>query len=249
MLREGPMIDAHRVTLAAPDDFDGWRDAARDLAEAGVPPDAIVWQVEAARRDLFGDGAVHAAGGAELRGAARLRRACARARSAIRDPERFALLYAMLLRLRDQSPRDGRPRRPAARRLERLAKAVRRDIHKMRAFVRFREVEEGGTRFVAWFEPDITSSAPTRFLRAPLRDDALVDPDARASHPLGRRALSEGPGAVPRRRAGGDPLEEMWKTYYASIFNPARLEGRRDAQGNAEEILEQHARDGVGCTA
>ena len=30
------MIDAHRVTLAAPDDFEGWRDAARDLAEAGV---------------------------------------------------------------------------------------------------------------------------------------------------------------------------------------------------------------------
>jgi len=30
MLREGPMIDAHRVTLASEDDFDGWRDAARD---------------------------------------------------------------------------------------------------------------------------------------------------------------------------------------------------------------------------
>ena len=54
MLPDGPMIDAHRVTLAAPDDFDGWRDAARDLAEAGVPADAVVWRVEGDGADLFG---------------------------------------------------------------------------------------------------------------------------------------------------------------------------------------------------
>jgi hypothetical protein len=35
MLRDGPMIDAHRVTLQAEDDFEGWRESARDLAEAG----------------------------------------------------------------------------------------------------------------------------------------------------------------------------------------------------------------------
>ena len=48
------MIDAHRVTLSAEDDFDGWRDAARGLAEAGVPPSAIAWQVEGKTGDLFG---------------------------------------------------------------------------------------------------------------------------------------------------------------------------------------------------
>ena len=48
------MIDAHRVTLSAPDDFEGWRDAARDLAEAGVPASAVVWQVEGGDADLFG---------------------------------------------------------------------------------------------------------------------------------------------------------------------------------------------------
>ena len=53
MLREGPMIDAHRVTLAAQDDFEGWRDAARDLAEAGVPPSAIIWRVDGGPDDLF----------------------------------------------------------------------------------------------------------------------------------------------------------------------------------------------------
>ena len=54
MLPDGPMIDAHRVTLSAEDDFDGWRDAARGLAEAGVPPAAIAWQVEGKTGDLFG---------------------------------------------------------------------------------------------------------------------------------------------------------------------------------------------------
>jgi uracil-DNA glycosylase len=38
-----------------------------------------------------------------------------------------------------------------------------------------------------------------------------------------RRALSEGPGAQQSEAPSGDPLEETWKTYYASIFNPARL--------------------------
>ena len=46
MLRYGPMSDAHGVTLSAPDDFDGWREAARGLAEAGGPPAAIASQVE-----------------------------------------------------------------------------------------------------------------------------------------------------------------------------------------------------------
>ena len=36
-----------------------------------------------------------------------------------------------------------------------MAEQVRRDIHKMRAFVRFREVtDDAGPRYVAWFEPE-----------------------------------------------------------------------------------------------
>src|SRR3569833_1330337 len=98
MLRDGPMIDAHRVTLAAPDDFEGWRDAARDLAEAGVPATAVVWQVEGGDADLFGSDAVQpvAASFAVPRAFVEL------AQDVIchSDPERFALLYAMLLRLK-----------------------------------------------------------------------------------------------------------------------------------------------------
>ena len=35
--------------------------------------------------------------------------------------------------------------------------------------------------------------------------------------------LSEGPGAAKADAPAGDPTEEVWKTYYASIFNPARV--------------------------
>jgi probable DNA metabolism protein len=37
--------------------------------------------------------------------------------------------------------------------LEAIEKAVRRDVHKMRAFVRFRKMRDE-ERYVAWFEPD-----------------------------------------------------------------------------------------------
>src|SRR5687767_2969084 len=101
MLREGPMIDVHRVTLEAPDDFDGWREAARGLAEGGVPASAIVWDVDGAEPDLFGAPAEVAA---PLAGPSfAVPRAfidLARAAICHRDPERFALLYTLLLKLR-----------------------------------------------------------------------------------------------------------------------------------------------------
>ena len=45
-----------------------------------------------------------------------------------------------------------------------MAKAVRRDKHKMHAFVRFREVgRERNAHYVAWFEPEhhiVEAAAP-----------------------------------------------------------------------------------------
>ena len=54
------------------------------------------------------------------------------------------------------------------RRIQGLAKEVRRDIHKMHAFVRFREVgREQKSHFVAWFEPEhhIVRAASGFFVR------------------------------------------------------------------------------------
>jgi DNA polymerase len=221
MLREGPMIDAHRVTLAAPDDFDGWRDAARDLAEAGVPANAVVWQVEGSAPDLFGE--ERPRGEAPSFAVPRAFVDLAKSVVCHSDPERFALLYAMLLKLRaNRHAMDDRAD-PLLDRLQRLAKDVRRDVHKMHAFVRFREVEDGH-RFVAFFEPEhhIVRHAAGFFVRRFTNMKWSILTPELSIHWDGE-TLGEGPGAVPSDAPGGDPLEAMWKTYYSSIFNPARL--------------------------
>ncbi len=224
VLREGPMIGAHRATLSAPDNFDGWRDAARDLAEAGVPPSAIVWQVAGQSQDLFGeDGEPPRAPSFPVP-----RAFVDLAKSVVchSDPERFALLYAMLWRLRTDRGAMADRADPLLHRLDRLAKEVRRDIHKMHAFVRFREVSDGqdGERFVAFFEPDhhIVRAASGFFVRRFTNLKwSILTPDL-SVHWDGE-TLSEGPGATRADAPGGDPLEETWRTYYASIFNPARI--------------------------
>ncbi|MEJ7777718.1 MAG: UdgX family uracil-DNA binding protein [Sphingomicrobium sp.] len=223
MLRDGPMIDAHRVTLAAADDFDGWRDSARNLAEAGIPPSAIVWQVAGQEADLFGRDTEQSLGPSfpVPRAFVDL------AQSVIchSDAERFALLYAMLWRLRsDRRAMEDRAD-PLLHRLDRLARDVRRDIHKMHAFVRFREVpEEGGERFVAFFEPEhhIVRAACGFFVRRFINMRWSILTPLLSVHWDGEM-LCEGPGATRSEAPAGDPLEETWRTYYASIFNPARL--------------------------
>ena len=213
------MIEAHRVTLSAPDDFEGWRNAARDLAEAGVPAEAVVWQVEGEPTDLFGSEAQQpvAASFPVPRAFVDL------AKSVVchSDPERFALLYAMLLRIKAGRPALDDGADPLVRRLHELAKAVRRDVHKMHAFVRFREIDGS---FAAFFEPEhhIVRRAASFFVnRFTNMRWSILTPEL-SIHWDGER-LNEGPGATRADAPAGDPLEETWRTYYSSIFNPARL--------------------------
>ena len=213
------MIDAHRVTLAAPDDFEGWRDAARDLSEAGVPASAVVWQVEGGDADLFATDFPN-----EASASFPVPRAfVGTARDAIchSDTERFALLYALLLKLKANRHALDDAADPLVRRAQGLAKEVRRDIHKMHAFVRFREIDG---RFIAFFEPEhhIVRRAASFFVnRFTNMRWSILTPEA-SIHWDGE-ALREGPGATRAEAPASDPLEETWRTYYSSIFNPARL--------------------------
>ncbi|WP_126174785.1 UdgX family uracil-DNA binding protein, partial [Tsuneonella rigui] len=143
------------------------------------------------------------------------------------DPERFSLLYCLLWRLQ-ANPRlleDGAD--PDVRRLEDLAKAVRRDIHKMRAFVRFRLVEgeaDGEEHYVAWFEPEhhiLRANAGFFVRRFANMKWSILTP--KGSLHWDRTTLEEGPPAQRSDAPSGDPTEDLWRKYYASIFNPARL--------------------------
>ncbi len=78
------------------------------------------------------------------------------------DPERFSLLYAALTQLRARPKLFDDAADPLVRRLYDLDKSVRRDVHKMRAFVRFREVGSAdGVREVGSAD-GIARSPPTK---------------------------------------------------------------------------------------
>jgi probable DNA metabolism protein len=215
------------VKLTEDDDFDGWRDAARGLAAEAVPAPDVVWQVGDGPGDLFaGDSdAPRAASGAGGFSVPRAFLDLARNVVLHSDPTRFSLLYTLLTRLRTEPKLMEDRADPLLRRLDMLAKDVRRDIHKMRAFLRFRELDEGGTpRFVAWFEPDhhiVRANAAFFIDRFASMRWSILTPDI-SIHWDGRK-LEQGPGAAKSDAPDGDPIEDVWKTYYASIFNPARV--------------------------
>lgn len=213
------------VHLASQDDFDGWRSAARALALANAAPVDVLWQVEG-EADLFGGKPAAARPIAE--GSFPVPRAfldLARTIICHRNPERFALLFALLCRLRDnpQTLEDGAD--PLLNRIEGMARSVRRDMHKMRAFLRFREINrDEGLRYIAWFEPEhhiLRANAGFFVRRFASMHWSILTPDL-SLHWDGE-VLSEGPGASRASTPYGDPVEEVWKTYYASIFNPARV--------------------------
>lgn len=207
------------------EDFDGWRRAARALALARVPPEDVVWQVDGGFADLFGDEADVESGDGPAFSVPRPFVELARSVICHFDPERFALLYTLLLRLRAQPKAMEDRADPLVQRLERMAKEVRRDMHKMHAFVRFREVEaDGGTRYVAWFEPEhhiVRTNAGFFVRRFNTMRWSILTPEL-SIHWDGE-TLAESPGATRAEAPDGDPIEETWKTYYASIFNPARV--------------------------
>ena len=211
------------AVLARPDDFDGWRAAARGLAAARVPGEAIVWQVGDTATDLLAGETVPPAA-EPMFTVPKAFPELARRVICHTDPERFALLYAALTALRARPKLLDDAADPLVRRLHDLDKAVRRDVHKMRAFVRFRAVkDDGAERFVAWFEPEhhiVRLNAGFFVRRFTNLNWSILTPDE-CVHCDGEPVFT--PGTTRAGAPDDDPLEETWRTYYASIFNPARL--------------------------
>ena len=141
------------------------------------------------------------------------------------DPERFALLHRALVEMQTRPKLLEDSADAGVRRLDMLAKGVGRDVHKMRAFVRFREVpNDAGERFAAWFEPEhhiVRYNAGFFTRRFTAMRFSILTPEL-CMHWDGE-AASFTPGATKADVPGDDPMEATWKTYYASIFNPARL--------------------------
>lgn len=211
------------VALAPDAGLDAWRAAARRLVACGVTPDGVAWRAAGGQGGLF---AVDAAAATEPAGSLRVSRRFAELAETVirhRDPARFGLLYALLWRLHggERALLDD-PAEPLVAQADRMAHAVRRDIHWMHAYLRFREV--GADRFVAWFEPAhfvVRAAAPFFVRRFAAMRWSILTPDLSA-HWDGD-ALSFAPGATRADAPASDPMEEDWSAYYASVFNPARV--------------------------
>ncbi len=225
----------YAVQLPEADDFAMWRERARQLVQCDVPPDRVDWVEPGRTGSLFARGETRLpAPGADARTVRASKAFLQAAKTAVchSDQERFALLYRLLWRLQ-ANPRVLEDRADAdVRRLEELTRQVRRDIHKMRAFVRFRLVPpdpdavgpETHEHYVAWFEPEhhILRTNAGFFVRrfAAMRWSILTP---RGSLHWDGQVLCEGPPAQKADAPADDVMEALWQRYYASIFNPARL--------------------------
>ena len=218
-------------TIVIEPEYEAWRTAARQLLAVGVRPDEVLWADDPQQASLFaGDATV-----AEVppAGAIKVPTAflnMASRASAHTDARRWALLYRVLWRLTlgcerhllsIATDRD-------VRQIQDWLKAVGRDIHKMHAFVRFRSVSvndaTGREQFVAWFEPDhriVRLAAPFFKQRFAGMDWSILTP-YECAHWDGRRLHFT--AGVPRSSAPDrDALDDLWRTYYRNIFNPARV--------------------------
>lgn len=212
-----------RVELPRFDRFDAWRDAARRLASAGVCGEKILWVDEDSAPNLFSAEPVPAAGPRAIRASMEFL-SLAKAVGFHSDPERWALLYNALVRFQCERGFWNNPADPLMVKLNTLAKSVRRDVHKMHAFVRFHEMDSAGPRriFGAWFEPDhpILQAATPFFAQRFVDMDWIISTPEGVAHFDGTLRFS---GPQTRPDLPRDASHELWQTYFANIFNPARV--------------------------
>ena len=214
--------------------FDEWRPIARQLLNSRVRPDEVGFHDHPAQRSLFAETQTENPAPSQsdepvLSVAPRVPQDfldLARSVACHRHADRFQLLYRVLWRLTAGEPQllkiitdDD------VHRLRRMEQAVRRDAHKMKAFVRFRKlISAEDDQFIAWHCPDhriVRLIAPFFARRFPSMRWAILTPDESVSWDL--QHLSYGPGHSRRDAPDADELEDLWRTYYGAIFNPARI--------------------------
>lgn len=218
----------HHITIPLIGAADEWRKAARGCLAAGIPPDQVVWGEADTGRGLF-DTPPPPLTLPMTAAQMTVPRSFIQMANAVvwhRDPERFARLYALLWRVQRSPALMGDRADPALNHLRRLEKNVHRCKHKMKAFVRFREVGDPTAprrAFAAWFEPTHYTLEPTAdfFVRRFADMDwQIATPEVTATFAGGSLMLGAGQA---KPNLPEDAHEDLWITYFRNIFNPARL--------------------------
>ncbi len=228
---------ANMYVLDCQDDFEQWREQARIALQRSLLPGEVCWQAEAAP-DLFG---AQSAVLAPLPEPAPALLVPARAvdmlalAARFRAPGRWDFLYKVLWRLNAGERQAIMAGDPDGAILQKRIKAVRREMHHLHAFLRFRKSTVAELDWVAWHEPahdilDLASShfaerlGQQRWVIATPQDGVFYDGEALHY----ARPCPEPWRAVAK---GVRDDESLWATYYRHIFNPARL-NREAMQGH-----------------
>lgn len=209
-------------------DFEVWRQQARWLCASGVAPERVTFNPPDRPSEglNFGDMVPPVVQEREIKAPKAFIELAERA-ACFSDPERFDRLYRLLWRLQTDRTLLARRTDNDVAWLMEADQAVRRDRHKMRAFVRFKKVGEtssGREQFMAWFEPShfiVDLNAGFFQRRFPNMDWAILTPYR--SVVWQEQTLSFGAGGSRSDVPDGDIVEDQWATYFQSIFNPARL--------------------------
>ena len=216
------------IRMQSPNGFAEWRGKARQLLAAGLSPDQVEWRMVGDAASLLDseDTLDLPAATQSLGSVPRQFLDLAEQAICYTDPARFAVLYRLLWMLQSDKQLLGNATLDANSLLTKWASAVRRDSHKMKAFVRFKSIadDSGLERFAAWFEPEhytLELTAPFFARRFDGMMWAIITPYRSAW--WDRESLAFGPGGSKQDVPQDDAVEDDWKTYFASIFNPARL--------------------------
>ena len=243
--------DCLQITLSGPTDLPGFRQAARQLLANGTRPEQVAWhssglmvqkagkvqklqllqtqQTQQSHPSPEPDQAPSSA--AVFHVAPEFLELCATV-ILHSDKARFELLYRLLWRMAKEPALRHDPLDADMLTAQHMAKAVRRDMHKMKAFVRFRTVADetfknrptDGPLHVAWFEPEhhiAEAIAPFFARRFTQMRWAILTPERCMAWDGANLRFS--PGAQKTDAPPPDAGEALWLTYYQSIFNPARL--------------------------
>ena len=207
-----------------------WRDSARFCLHTDLRPDVVSWDGDGSASLMFGQRIDPHELPQRKYSVPRQFSGLVDTIGCHRDDERWSLLYTLLWRLTHgeshllQVTSDS-----LVSHLIGMHRSVRRAAHKMKAFVRFRAIEtDAGEEFVAWFEPaHKVVERTSQFFVDRFRSMrwSILTPDACARWDGIALRITEG---IERNAApvSDDSLEEYWRTYYAGIFNPARLNRR-----------------------
>jgi uracil-DNA glycosylase len=226
--------------LASETDVAGFREEARSLLAHQVPPEAVDWQTEPAQNsDQFADPA--APGDSRPRSVPKAASAIVPA-SFLRlceivvlhsDPTRFALLYRVLWRLVHEPGLRHNPVDPDMLHAHQMGQAVRRDMHKMKAFLRFRTVRDsqGNPLQLGWFDPAhhiVEAVAPWFARRSPQTRWAILTPER--SVEWDTRQLHFGPGLKRSDAPLPDADDAAWLSCYQRVLGEHR-QAAGDAPG------------------